>query len=143
MMIGARSKWAEGFVGSFHPYIVARRLIDAFPEVMICMEDSFLGYREKAIAEAADFLQTNGDYPHPVLESKIRKITNYSPRYIFKMWTGERYAASGSIDRYNVHITFEAEEEFPQDFQDRFRAFLGSLKFGEPMIWDDIATSDQ
>lgn len=143
MMIGTTAVWDQGFFGSFHPLIVAKRLIVAFPEAIVCMEDAYLGYRERIFNNAAEFLKEFGHYPDAVVESDLRKITNYGPKYSFRIRASDTHAASGCISRFCVEVRFKSDEEFPPAFQDRFRTFLETLKFGEPRIWDGIKAAGQ
>lgn len=135
MIIRAEAQWNQGDVGCFHSYLVAHRLIEAFPEATVCLEDSFLGRRDDLFAIAREVLDKHGHYPDVPVQTGLRNITNFSPRYSFKITTAPDTSVSGSIDRYCVQVVFDSNEQFPEEFQRRFIRFLESLSFGQPRIW--------
>lgn len=134
MLIRAEMPWRDGSVGAFNSFQVMHRFVEAFPEAIVCIHDSFAGYAERVLKAGDEVLERTGRYPSIPVESYLRKITNFAPRYEFRIRFGLNRVARGSIDRWSVRISYDLDDEFPELMRQRFLTFLRSLELGHPRI---------
>lgn len=116
--ITARIDHMSDGVGCFDPIQVVCRMRGAFPNLIEHSRDS--------LREAADYFRKLTDEgSEGALRSAVRDMQERGPKINFEIPWSDGRLIKGTAERYWVLVT--SDENFPDDFRDRFHEFLQSL----------------
>jgi hypothetical protein len=128
-MIGAFIHSDAETVGAFDPMRVLAELERRFgTNVEFDLNNVFDGHVEKYIALAP---RLNLPPDNVVVQGERRKAHKLSPRYHFRLRTGDDSWVRGKVDRHSIYLHCARDEEVPQPLRERFIEFLRSLRLGE------------
>lgn len=119
-IVSAKIEWDSDSVICFDPNKIVFRLMEEFPEIIVCYED--YGWRDY------DLFKSRGLY-----EGAIRSAENdarrRAPIYIFRFRNSDGQIIRGKAERY--FITIQSDKKIPTELKQKLLSFFDSLKIGE------------
>lgn len=119
-IVSAKIEYASDSVICFDPNKIVFRLMEEFPEIIVCYED--YGWRDY------DLFKRRGAY-----EGAIRTAENdarrRAPIYIFRFRNLNGQIIRGKAERY--FITIQSDKNIPAELKQRLLSFFDSLKIEE------------
>ena len=111
-------------VGCFDPTKVIWRIMDEFPEAIVCIHD--YGWKDYDGFQQMSRVEGSSDGLEGAIRIAESDARRRAPIYLFRLRTSTDQVIKGVAERYWVTIT--SDEEIPAELKHRCLAFLESLR---------------